>query len=351
MGKLTFDLEDFQKAAIKFRKDLLKMPLFAISDTTKYMTVRTGITGTELVGEESVKAEFAPYKANRKTDVDLDLKLRPLTTYFGSLNAEFDPNEAISTLLGHQASQAMAGKLVSTPTAREVLAMIGKSAGEVLHDHIWDAVRNPSGTKTVDLFNGFDTITSNEITDGGLAEELGNFIDLQDEFTKENILEIFEFILDVMSPKLRAQQAYIYTTQRICDLYNRAYKKDTGSVPYNHRFEQTAIEGSNGKLLLIPLASKAGSQFMHITLMKNLLVGVDQESDAERVNVKDYAPDTLTYMMRLFFGEQIRSLDPSQILVVKHDVESKKESDPPEEGKDPEKPGDEGGDEGGQEGQ
>lgn len=320
MGKLQYTQEEFEQAALTFRRDLLVQPLFAVRDTTQHMTVMTGVTTPILLGEKSTKAQFAPYKANRRTDIDLDLRLRQLTTYFGSLNADFDPNEAIQTLLGHAASKAMDGQLASTPTAREVLALIAKEAGEVLHDHLWDAVRNPSGRRTKDLFNGFDTITQSEITAGEIAGNRRNLIDLDDEITVDNALEVFEYILDHMHPKLRAQATGIYTTQRVYDAYCRAYKKANKGIVYNTQFEQMYIEGSQGRLRLLPLQSKVGSPFMHISTKANFIVGVDQESDSERVNVKDYAPDTLTFMMRMFWGEQFKSIDARQMLVVKHRV-------------------------------
>ena len=44
------------------------------------------------------------------------------------------------------------------------LSLIAKSLSEHLNDAIWNGVRNASGDTTKDLFNGFDTITQNEIT-------------------------------------------------------------------------------------------------------------------------------------------------------------------------------------------
>lgn len=336
MGKLTFNLEEFQDAAIRFRGDLLKVPMFALREMTQYMTVRTGIRGSELVGKQEVDAEFAPYKANRKTEVNLDLTLRVLQTYFGSLNADFDPNDAISTLLGHMASQAMEGKLASTPTAKDVLGMIAKSASEKLYNAFWNAVRNPSGTKTIDLFDGFDTITAKEITSGDLAEKKGNFIDIADDIDVDNILDVCDLILDTMHPKLRAQEVPLYCTQSFSDMYNRAYKKASGGIAYNTTFDQQFVEGSNRRLRLVPLPNKEGSPYLTIATRRTMLVGFDQESDTERVNVKDYAPDTLTFMMRMFFGEQYETLDPTQILIVKHGKPATKPTTPPASGGDSE---------------
>ena len=49
-GKLQFTLDDYQKAAIKWRKDLLMLPIIGIQDTLQYMTGRPGIRYKENVG-------------------------------------------------------------------------------------------------------------------------------------------------------------------------------------------------------------------------------------------------------------------------------------------------------------
>lgn len=316
MGKLNFNLEDYQKAAITAERQLLKIPMLAMGDTLKYMTPRTGIRGTQLVGQESVNAELAPYKANRKTSLDLDIVLRPLTTYFGSVNAEFDPNESISTLMGHAAANAMGEGLKSTPTAREVLALVPKAIGERLTESVWNGKRNANGSTTKDLCDGFDTIAEKEIAAGELSADKGNLLVLDEKITAENADAIFERVLESMSPKLRGQKAYIFCSQDIADMYNKAYKKHSGGLVYNSQYEQQYVEGSNKRLEIVPLAGKEGSKYMQVSVQSNMLVGFDQESDEERVAVNKYAPDTLTYEMRAFFGTQYRSLDKSQLMVV-----------------------------------
>lgn len=329
MGKLVITNEDFQKAAVTFDRELLKIPVLALADTTKYMTMRTGVTGTQLVGHEFVNAQFAPYKANRKTDANLEVVLRPLTTYFGSLNAEFDPNEAISTLLGHRASQAMADGLQSAVSAREVLGLIGKQAAEAFVYEIFSAKRNSKGNTTHDLFDGFDTITETDITTEEVSVEKGNLVELDEEITEDNADTILCGLLQKMSAKLRAQDAMLVCSQDIADKYNKAYQKHHSGIVYNSKYEQDCVEGSMGRLKIVALPGKAGSGLIHITTKKNMLVGVDQESDQESVRVKDYAPDTLTYMMRIFFGVQFKTVDSSEFLAVKlaDQVQPKSEND------------------------
>lgn len=318
MGKLNYNLEDYQNAAITAEKELLKIPVITLRQATKHLTVRRGVRGTVLVGAEDVSgAEMAPYIKNRKSDVDLNLNLRPLTTYFGSVNAEFDPNEAMNTLLDHQACKAMDGELVSTPTAKEVLALIAKGVLKNAHLAIWKGVRNPKGNTTMDLCDGFDTITDKDVDSGELSEDKGNYIELDEVITRDNAYDVITGLVEKLDDILREQKCYLYCSRQIADWYNRSYKANSKGIVYADKYEQTIVEGSNGNLIICPQVGKRDSDYIHISTETNMLIGVDQESDQENVHVKDYNPDTLTFMMRMFLGCQVRCVDKTQYFVAK----------------------------------
>ena len=122
-GKLQFTLEEYQDAARKYRKDLLMLPIIGIQDTLKFMTGRPGIRYKESVAALNGNAQFAPYKPARRTNFNLDLDFRTLETFFGSVVAQFEPNSAISTLLGAIGDTKGDGQ-IQTPTAKHVLALI-----------------------------------------------------------------------------------------------------------------------------------------------------------------------------------------------------------------------------------
>lgn len=317
MAKITFSPEEFQQAAATFRKDLLRLPIISAQATLKYMTVRPGILYEESVGSADVDIELAPYKPNRRTNVDLDLGVRTLATYFGSVNGDFEPNKYIQTILGHKASQAMGGSLANTVSAREVLGLMGKKIGKKLNMALWCAVRNPNGHTTKDLFDGWDTITKKEIAAGAIAEDKGNYIEIKEEITDVNAVDIAQSIMYAMSEELREEHCYMYCTRNFYDKYCKAYQLTHGGVPYNTQYKQTCVEGSDGMLELRPLASKKGSEFIHVSPKENMLFGCDQMSDMESVNVEKFAPDTLTYESRMFAGCQFESIDNRRLMVAK----------------------------------
>ncbi len=306
-GKFSFTPKDYQEAAIKYRSELLMLPIIGCQDTLQYMTARPGIRYKERVGTMTGDAQFAPYNPSRSTDYNLNLSYREIETFFGSVVAKFEPNSAISTLLGTGATKG--DGQMSTPTAKHVLSLIAKNLSEHLNDAIWNGVRNANGTTTKDLFNGFDTITQSEITAGEISADKGNYMKLSEDFSSANAVDVTKEILFSLDPRLRSQDLYLYCSQDFVDKYNEGYLLTHGGIPYNTQYGQQAVEGSNGKLKFVPLYNKANSKFMHVTTKSNMLVGFDQMGDIENVMVKEYEPFILSYIATMFFGVQFESLD------------------------------------------
>ena len=314
-GQLTFTLAEFQEAATKWRSDLLMLPIIGCNETLQYMTARPGIRYKEQVGAISGDAQFGPYKPSRSTDFNLNVDFRTLETFFGSVVAKFEPNSAVSTLLGQVGDTKGDGQM-RAPTALHVLALIARGLSDHLNEAIWAGRRDPNGDTTIDLFDGFDTITENEITSGALAAEEGNYMKLTDAITKDNACEIAKDILFSLDPRLRAQDLYMFCTQEFADAYNESYLLTHGGINYNNQYAQQTVEGSNGRLHIIPMYNKIGSKFIHITPKINMLVGYDQMGDIESVLVKEYEPFILSYIATMFFGVQFESIDKRRLKVI-----------------------------------
>lgn len=108
----------------------------------------------------------------------------------------------------------------------------------------------------------------------------------------------------------------MYCSQDFADKYNEGYLLTHAGINYNNQYNQTAVEGSNGKLILCPLANKADSKFIHVSPKINMLVGYDQMGDTETVMVKEYEPFILSYIATMFFGCQFESIDKRRMKVV-----------------------------------
>lgn len=228
--------------------------------------------------------------------------------------AKFEPNSAISTLLGTGATKG--DGQMTVPTAKHVLALIAKSLSEHLNNAIWSGKRNAAGDTTADLFDGFDTITASEIATGAIAKENGNYLKLTDEITTANAVDIAKEILFGLDPHLRAMDLNLYCSQDFADKYNEGMLLTHSGINYYQQYGQNTVEGSNGKLHLVPLFNKADSKFMHVSPKSNMLVGYDQMGDVESVMVKEYEPFILSYIATMFFGCQFESIDKRRLKVI-----------------------------------
>lgn len=111
-GKFSFTLKEYQEAAVKYRADLLMLPIIGIGDTLQYMTGRPGIRYKERVGNLTGDAQFAPYNPQRAVDYNLGIEFRDLETYFGSVVANFEPN---SVNWGDPLPQSLTANILSPP--------------------------------------------------------------------------------------------------------------------------------------------------------------------------------------------------------------------------------------------
>jgi len=311
-GKLIFTPEEFQEAAVKYRQELLMLPIIGCNDTLQYMTARPGIRYKENVGEINASTQFAPYNPSRTGYTDLKLNYRTLETFLGSCVTKFHPNSAISTILGKGATKG--DGQMHTPTAKLVLALIARSLSEHLNNAIWSAKRDAEGDTTMDLFDGFDTITAAEVTAGNIAASKGNYMEIATP-TDANAEDIAKSIMRNLDPRLRALDLNFYCSQDFVDSYNECYQNNHGALPYNNRYNQTCIEGSNGRIKFVPLFNKADSKYIHIAPQSNMLVGYDQMGDVESVEVEKYEPYLLTYVATMFFGCQFESIDKRRLMV------------------------------------
>ena len=147
-------------------------------------------------------------------------------------------------------------------------------------------------------------------------KEEGNYMKLTEAITSANAVDIAKEVLFSLDPHLRAQTCYMYCSQDFADKYNEGYLLTHAGINYNNQYNQTAVEGSNGKLILCPLANKADSKFIHVSPKINMLVGYDQMGDTENVMVKEYEPFILSYIATMFFGTQFESIDKRRLKVV-----------------------------------
>ena len=306
---------ELQKSAVTYRKDLLVMPVIAAEATLQHMTPRPGVAGREVLGQLSGGIELGPYDPQRYDDDGLDIKPRTLETYLGSVIKRFDLNSVAKTVYGSLTTQGEA--LTSLDLARQVLNYLSMQLGRNLNLHIWNAKRNDTGTKTKDLFDGFDTITQKEIAAGTIDTTEGNFMQLSQAIDESNATDILMSIYESADDILQGVPTKMFVPVSVYRAYNKDYLASFGNVVYNTQFKKTYLEGTDNLCELVPLASKKGSPYIHLTTKSNMIYGYGDGLDSEKIAIEKHHEFLLSFVATMFFGCQFEAINKERLMVAK----------------------------------
>ena len=313
MVNITHD--DLAKGAKKLRKELLMMPVHALAPILNHMSLRTGIRYAEIVGQLEGDLEFGPYSDTRIDKSETKINGRTLYTYFGSVVREFKPNSVVQSLWSSAITKGEA--LKHTEIVQKVLAYYAARLGHNLYKALWTAVRNADGDKTTDLFNGFDTITSTEITEGNISTAKGNLFEFTEKIDETNAVDLITSFCESGNELLLEEtKLKLYCDPAIHRAYMKDYKATTGAVPYNTAYEKKIVEGFEN-IEFVPLANKKGSGFIHLSTPGNMLIGVNQKGEEENITVEKHAAFVLQFIATMFFGVQFETISPERLLIGK----------------------------------
>lgn len=308
--------EELAKSARKFRQELLMMPVHSMNETLVHMKPRYGIRYAETVGELSGDLEMGPYSETRTDNEKVNIKGRTLYTYLGSVVKNFSPNSVVGSI--YDSAQTKGEALKRADIVKRVVAYLSARIGDNLNAVIWNGVRNANGTTSKDLFDGFDTIASKEITDGTISVEKKNLYEFAEPISADNALDQLKKFCRAAMPKLRDRKNLkLFVSQDIYDAYVDDYQATVGAIVYNKSFDKLHVEGFPN-IELVVLANKTDSPFIQLTTANNMLVGFNQRGEEEHLSVEKYQSFVLTFEATMFMGCQYESISPEVLLVGKH---------------------------------
>lgn len=311
---------ELNKAAQKFRKELLIMAVLGLGNTLQHMTLRTGVRYKETVGELSGPVELMPYTGLLENvgyeEYGIGIAGRDLETFLGQAVKYFDPNTLISSLYG--AAVTKGSGLENLDINKAILTLMMRKISGGLNKSIFNGVRNAAGITTSTLYNGFDKITALEITGGGIAVANSNLYEFAAAIDATNAVDALKAAYRASSDELKSEMTKMVIPQTIYDAYTDDYQTTVGSVPYNTEFKKTFLEGSDRRCELVPLIGKKAAPYLQITTKENLLVGVNQVGEEEKIEVRrGDNPFKLQFVTTMFFGTQYETISPEKLMVGK----------------------------------
>ena len=305
----------------KFRKEILAMPVVALEKTLKHMTIRKGVRGDETVGGYASGAELRPYKSDGKGATDTGAFFgRTLTTYLGDVVEEFDPYQLFSTVYGESFNSLTERK--EADVVKDMALAMAKHVSSKLGKVLFNAVRNSSGTTTNALFNGFDTIAAAEVTAGNMSQLIGNYGEFN-TITAANAGDVLKAIYSAASDELKeSENLKMFVSQAVLDKYEEWCLATLGAVVYNQTYAQNVLH-FNRNVEIVPMVGLKNSSYVYFTTKDNMLVGMDQQSDAEKAKIRECDnPKALQFFMCLYWGVQFQSIKPEFLFVAKQTTAS-----------------------------
>jgi hypothetical protein len=308
---------ELNKAAQQFRKELLIMAVIGLGSTLEHMTLRTGIRYKETVGQLDGPVELMPYTGEMDdADDNMSINGRDLETYLGQSIKLFDPNTLVSSLYGSAITKGDA--LKNVPINKAVLTLMMSKISGGLNKSIFNAVRNAEGKTTATLFNGLDTLTAAEVTANKITTALGNLYNFTEAIDSTNAVDLLKAYYRACSDELKDVPAKMVIPRTIYDAYCDDYQITVGAAPYNKEFKKTFLEGSDNNCELVPLVGKKNAPYLQITTKGNMLVGVNQSGEEEKIEVRrGDNPFKLQFVTTMFFGTQFETISKERLLVGK----------------------------------
>ena len=203
--------------------------------------------------------------------------------------------------------------LKNQPITKLVGAFLFGKLGEGLFNELFTAKRNETGTKTVDLFDGFKTITDKEIKAKAVSTDKGN-LKQTTKLTNVNAVDVLEEFYDAADEKLKKENTFMFMSSYELMLYRRAYRSVYGQLNYNEKFEQLHLDGNN-KCTLVGL-DNVPQGFKIITPGSNMLIGLATEGDKCSFDVEKSLDShfLVDFVATMYFGTQYESIVKEKIL-------------------------------------
>ena len=299
--------EALKKSATQFKRELLMLPIIGAEATLQHFTARPGVGGRQVVGQIGGGLELGPYDPNRIDTTGITITPRVLETYLASTIKRFDINEAAGTIYGELVAQGKS--LESANLALQVLQYLSLQLSKKLNMALFAAKRSNTGTTTMELFNGFDTIAKQEEDAGALT------VKPLAAFTNENAVDQLLDFYRSASPELREQTTKLYISPDIYDKYTSDFAASFQAAAYNTSFEKRYLIGSDNKCELVPLASKAGSKYIQLSTKSNMLYGYGAGLADENISIERHHEFLLSYVAAMYFGVQYESISPERLHV------------------------------------
>jgi hypothetical protein len=230
-----------------------------------------------VVGFKTRKAKPEPIKVDLKFT---EQKIRAMyNTYLGRVKTgKFDPE--------------------TYPYEEDIIKKILVAVRKNMRLAMWKGIANPTGTSSLDLFDGWIRQIQNTITN---APSTINLVSLN-ALTASNVVTEFEKLKKALPENIRySGEGVMIVSTAHKDLYEEGYRQTFGPLAYNTGFNKMTLDGSNIEIIVEQGVSAFARPM--ITTRENLVYLYDDDPSKNNVEFDYQKRDrSLAYLMDFFGG-------------------------------------------------
>lgn len=318
----TVDISSLQTTAKIFQKDLQMLPYLVMKERLGYH----GITLFPNVQHQHILTEFQRKQGIAKPyDVSKDISAsdlgkaveRPLTVHkaYASVTDNINNYKTISVgpdvLLGKNKSK-------KHPWERTMLESIVRTFGEDILDALFPAQRDVDNASPLGLFDGFNKLIADAISDGEVAASMGNYQTISNGIaypTSASDTDAFDKLFSFWRnahPMLKRANTLLLVPYGIWEAYNAAFFNKYLSKPTTDMWQRTLLEGSGGKCTIVPSIEMGTGQRLILTVPGNMDFGMETIGDEDFVQVRTpyEDPNKVQFWIQGTYGCRIRHFHP-----------------------------------------
>ncbi len=322
--------DSLNKAAQKYNPVLQTLPFMILADVLAALEInQLEIAAKDILTQFQRKQGLArPYNPNSaigyKGEVGKIIE-RPLEvkTSFAALKEHGKAYEGGKLVLNTVEDQKFDNQMKKHPLEVQIIGAKLKTISEDIIDYIFHGEYDADGNTPADMFDGYNTLITNEITSGAIAENLGNLkatgaITAPEDVEDTDAWDALVAFLRAAHPQLR-KSAVLY----ICDgaLFNASdalgnklrYKGVMEFDVFQKHLEQT----TNSKLKIISEPALGIGSRMMLTKARNLDFGMNTKSDTNFCQVRNpfEDPNIIQFWTQWDAGCRVRSIHPKEFQV------------------------------------
>lgn len=327
----TIDISTLAETAIKRQKDLKMLPYLVLSQTLGIhgINLYNGIQNKDVLTDFQRKSGIMkPYDSSvaiSHGDVGKTQEMiLAVEKAYASVkdNIQNYKNVAVGpdVLLGKNKSKAH-------PWQKTMLWAIVTTFGEDVLDALYPAVRDTADQTPQGAFDGYDTKIDAFITATLISEANKNLVntfdvvytdfvapvDLDDTEVADRLLAFYR----AAHPSLKSTNTLLKVPAHIADWYDDAYHNKYKHKPILDEFGRTNLHGTGNKCKIVRSNHMGTGSRIILTVPGNFDFGMDSNSDAEFVQVRNpyIDPNLIQFWIQGDYGTRIRSIHPKMFQI------------------------------------